>query len=539
MRYNFNDISDEIIFDRDTSQPKNKLKYQRRLGRPEKEININKSSEKLTLSNRKSNFFNNNYNFNNDYEKNKKSKLTEIKENQNKEEEIINSKIDNGMNNDNETNKNSNTKKNSNQNTNLNNINNDDLEKNKNLYKNIKETQDAFVQVNFINDIIEQERKKIMHKFKERENEMRLKINELIKNIQVIKLENKKEISELKNKLDEKKEEINDLNILNNNLKKQLEKVSNKVINLNNQIIDLKNKNAIMNSMQKLKSKTSPSIDVNKNNKHIEGILNLKNQQIKDSLTTIKLLTTEKNKLENELDKVKKYNLIDPTLITLNKSLNNNNSFKNKNKYNLLNSSSQNLVNKFNINTNFKGKSKNICAPNLSINYLSKSLSKNDKNKKILQKMEKDYSIKIFKNIFSNPYNKSTNRAISSRSVKSNEISNENNKSNINKIFNDSERISLTKLFETQDEFNNFNKNSISLRNSDNSLVKKLLLKNKILSQENENKKEEVSFLQEKLKECETKLRTVNNKFNNEKYILNKNKKNLNKTTNISEMNKK
>ena len=539
MRYNFNDISDEIIFDRDTSQPKNKLKYQRRLGRPEKEININKSSEKLTLSNRKSNFFNNNYNFNNDYEKNKKSKLTEIKENQNKEEEIINSKIDNGMNNDNETNKNSNTKKNSNQNTNLNNINNDDLEKNKNLYKNIKETQDAFVQVNFINDIIEQERKKIMHKFKERENEMRLKINELIKNIQVIKLENKKEISELKNKLDEKKEEINDLNILNNNLKKQLEKVSNKVINLNNQIIDLKNKNAIMNSMQKLKSKTSPSIGVNKNNKYIEGILNLKNQQIKDSLTTIKLLTTEKNKLENELDKVKKYNLIDPTLITLNKSLNNNNSFKNKNKYNLLNSSSQNLVNKFNINTNFKGKSKNICAPNLSINYLSKSLSKNDKNKKILQKMEKDYSIKIFKNIFSNPYNKSTNRAISSRSVKSNEISNENNKSNINKIFNDSERISLTKLFETQDEFNNFNKNSISLRNSDNSLVKKLLLKNKILSQENENKKEEVSFLQEKLKECETKLRTVNNKFNNEKYILNKNKKNLNKTTNISEMNKK
>lgn len=539
MRYNFNDISDEIIFDRDTSQPKNKLKYQRRLGRPEKEININKSSEKLTLSNRKSNFFNNNYNFNNDYEKNKKSKLTEIKENQNKEEEIINSKIDNGMNNDNETNKNSNTKKNSNQNTNLNNINNDDLEKNKNLYKNIKETQDAFVQVNFINDIIEQERKKIMHKFKERENEMRLKINELIKNIQVIKLENKKEISELKNKLDEKKEEINDLNILNNNLKKQLEKVSNKVINLNNQIIDLKNKNAIMNSMQKLKSKTSPSIGVNKNNKHIEGILNLKNQQIKDSLTTIKLLTTEKNKLENELDKVKKYNLIDPTLITLNKSLNNNNSFKNKNKYNLLNRPSQNLVNKFNINTNFKGKSKNICAPNLSINYLSKSLSKNDKNKKILQKMEKDYSIKIFKNIFSNPYNKSTNRAISSRSVKSNEISNENNKSNINKIFNDSERISLTKLFETQDEFNNFNKNSISLRNSDNSLVKKLLLKNKILSQENENKKEEVSFLQEKLKECETKLRTVNNKFNNEKYILNKNKKNLNKTTNISEMNKK
>ena len=539
MRYNFNDISDEIIFDRDTSQPKNKLKYKRRLGRPEKEININKSSEKLTLINRKSNFFNNNYNFNNDYEKNKKSKLTEIKENQNKEEEIINSKIDNGMNNDNETNKNSNTKKNSNQNTNLNNINNDDLEKNKNLYKNIKETQDAFVQVNFINDIIEQERKKIMYKFKERENEMRLKINELIKNIQVIKLENKKEISELKNKLDEKKEEINDLNILNNNLKKQLEKVSNKVINLNNQIIDLKNKNAIMNSMQKLKSKTSPSIGVNKNNKHIEGILNLKNQQIKDSLTTIKLLTTEKNKLENELDKVKKYNLIDPTLITLNKSLNNNNSFKNKNKYNLLNSSSQNLVNKFNINTNFKGKSKNICAPNLSINYLSKSLSKNDKNKKILQKMEKDYSIKIFKNIFSNPYNKSTNRAISSRSVKSNEISNENNKSNINKIFNDSERISLTKLFETQDEFNNFNKNSISLRNSDNSLVKKLLLKNKILSQENENKKEEVSFLQEKLKECETKLRTVNNKFNNEKYILNKNKKNLNKTTNISEMNKK
>ena len=95
----------------------------------------------------------------------------------------------------------------------------------------------------------------------------------------------------------------------------------------------------------------------------------------------------------------------------------------------------------------------------------------------------------------------------------------------MNKIFNDTERKALSTLFDSQEEFINFNKKINVLENHNDALVRKLLLQNKILSKENENKKEEVNILQEKLKVCESKLRTSNHNLNYEKYILNKIKK--------------
>ena len=95
-------------------------------------------------------------------------------------------------------------------------------------------------------EIIESESEKIIEQHKEKENEMQLKINDLMQNLQLIKFENQKEIIDLKNQLNEKKEEIINHENLKNKLKMQLEKETSKIDELNNQINDLKEKNRIL-----------------------------------------------------------------------------------------------------------------------------------------------------------------------------------------------------------------------------------------------------------------------------------------------------
>ena len=160
----------------------------------------------------------------------------------------------------------------------------------------------------------------------------------------------------------------------------------------------------------------------------------------------------------------------------------------------------------------------------MSINFLMKK-NKNNGNQN-LRKTQNDYSIKVYNNIFpKGNNNKTKRRAISARILNLRDTSIENNKSNLSKIFNDSEKRALSTLFDTQEDFNNFNKKMSALDNNHNSLVRKLILENKLLTKENENKKEELLFLQEKLKQSENKLRNVNTQLNYEKYILNKTKK--------------
>ena len=163
MRYNKNEFSEEIIFDRDTSQPKDKLKFRRRLRRPEEQKPPNKSSElKFSL-------------------------------------------FDNGKNNLNENEDNSNNKENGGKKdentTKLSNGKNDGKDSDLNNNNNNKETQNAFIQVNFLDEIIENERKKILLKYKEKENEMKLQINDLINNMRISQIDSNKEILELKTKI--------------------------------------------------------------------------------------------------------------------------------------------------------------------------------------------------------------------------------------------------------------------------------------------------------------------------------------------------
>ena len=182
-----------------------------------------------------------------------------------------------------------------------------------------------------------------------------------------------------------------------------------------------------------------------------------------------------------------------------------------------MNETNKDFINRNSIKDKYKSN------PNLSIDYLSKRIS-NNKRRENLHKMQKDYSVRVYNNIFDELNNDFEKRASSARIINL-KNSYDNIKTSMSKIFNDTERKALSTLFDSQEEFINFNKKINVLENHNDALVRKLLLQNKILTKENENKKEEVNILQEKLKACESKLRTANHNLNYEKYILNKTKK--------------
>ena len=531
MRYNF---SDKIIFDRDTSRPKDKLKYRRRLI---PEINEPKKFSKLKF-NSKFNInhknINNNNNINNNLSNSEENKLKDIENGANKENE---SKLLNSIDINEQKDQNSN-----NNNKNENNFNDIDINNITNNNNN-KETQNAFVQVNFLDEIIENERQKIIEQYKEKENEMQLKINDLMQNLQLIKFENQKEIIDLKNQLNEKKEEIINHENLKNKLKMQLEKETSKIDELNNQINDLKEKNRILSEEN---TKIKDNIDsINEKNR----ILSEENTKIKNNIDSTNInnrsiLDFSTNKIEDksvpnnnrynneeESSDIIKYSKKDPTIVKLNRSVN----IKNKN-----GAKSLLLIKSGNNNFFYKNKNSNksINEPNMSINFLMKS-NKNNGNQS-LRKTQNDYSIQVYNNIFpKGNNNKTKRRAISARILNLRDTSIENNKSNLSKIFNDSEKRALSTLFDTQEDFNNFNKKMSALDNNHNSLVRKLILENKLLTKENENKKEELLFLQEKLKQSENKLRNVNTQLNYEKYILNKTKKSFRGSKAFNEEKKK
>ena len=196
-----------------------------------------------------------------------------------------------------------------------------------------------------------------------------------------------------------------------------------------------------------------------------------------------------------------------------------------------MNETNKDFINRNSIKDKYKSN------PNLSIDYLSKKIS-NNKRRENLHKMQKDYSVRVYNNIFDELNNDFEKRASSARIINL-KNSYDNIKTSMSKIFNDTERKALSTLFDSQEEFINFNKKINVLENHNDALVRKLLLQNKILTKENENKKEEVNILQEKLKECESKLRTANHNLNYEKYILNKTKKSFYGTKNSFENNKK
>ena len=432
MRHNF---GDGIVFDRDTSQPRERFRGRRRFKWPEEE----KSTKKLSDSLKKYKFKSFNKIDENTNSKDKDNKIEEEKNENNdkdgnKDKFNIenggikdNSQIDNGKNDDEDLDNNKNNLNNNGQNM------DEELSNNRNS----KETQNAFVQVNFWNEMIEVERKNIILKYEEKENEMKFKISELLKNIQNIKSDNFKEILALKSKLNEKNEEINDLKNLNNTLKKQLEKVKNKVNDLNNQIEIMKKQNlgnsTIKNNNNIENIDKDESFNIKMNNKINDEPINSNKDFISDFYNKSMLKHNDMNNsnnryrnnniLGNEIKDINLYQKRDPTFVSLNSSLN----YKNKNKSNIL------LNNSYKDDNCNANKTKNHII-NLKIDRIEpclfiKSLSYSKGGKK-LKKTQSDFSIKAYNNLFKSYIKNKEKRLLSAKILNKKEIK---DFSNINK----------------------------------------------------------------------------------------------------------
>ena len=110
----------------------------------------------------------------------------------------------------------------------------------------------------------------------------------------------------------------------------------------------------------------------------------------------------------------------------------------------------------------------------------------------------------------------------------------ENVNSNINKLFNESERKALSTLFKSNEEFECFDQKIGSLQKQNSSLEKKILMQIKLLTRDNDNKVEQIEYLQAKLKECESKVKTLEHKLNCEKFLLKQTKKSLNNQNSLA-----
>jgi hypothetical protein len=250
-------------------------------------------------------------------------------------------------------------------------------------------------------------------------------------------------------------------------------------------------------------------------NTDLNEIIKIKDKQIRDSLSMISYLTKEKNKLKEEL-----YNLKDQT-----KNVNNS-AIINKNKLNLLKTTNQ----KFNLNKPNQNDGANLeigngnengneAEKNNNINDMDLVNNEND----LLQRRIK-YGSTIYKNMLLK--SKNNKRATSAKNLlEEKKRLHENVHVKMNKLFNDEERKALSTLFKSSEEFDYFNKKINVLHNHNTAIERKLLIKIRSLKIDNDDKDEQIQYLQEKLRECETKLKIMENKYNYEKFLTRQNRK--------------
>ena len=436
MRHNF---GEGIVFDRDTSQPRERFRGRRRFVWPEEEKTTKKLSESMKKFRFKS-FNQNNENNNNNNNKDKDNKIEEENnETNDKDGNKDKFNIENGGIKDNsEMNDDKNKDEDLDNNNNDINNNGQNMDEDYLNNRNSRETQNAFVQVNFWNDMIEAEKKNIILKYEEKENEMKFKISELLKNIQNIKSNNFKEILALKSKINEKNEEIKDLKNLNNTLKKQLEKVKDKVNSLNNQIEILKSRNISNkininnNNIENIDKYESLNIKMN-NKINLDESMNSNKNFISDFFNKSAFKQNDINNrynnsiLEDERKEMSMYQKKDSNFALLNKSLN----YKNKNRSNsIINNACRNNRYYFN---KIKNHSMILKIDRVEPNFYIKSSSLSNAGEK-LRKTQSDFSIKAYNNLFKKYVKNKQKRLLSAKILKMKDIK---EFSNINKSKSD------------------------------------------------------------------------------------------------------
>ena len=530
--------NEEIGMDRDTSAPKDKMK---------------KKIPRILKSN------NNNSNPINNIEKSPENEEEENEEEEeedeqeNEKEQITKNGEKFSKNNTNENNNKMNSSKN-------NNI--KDEQKNGQMKINIKlknnenvEMVSSSCQVNLTSN---SESEKLIQ-------ELKLKINTL-ENEKLTLLTQQNEMrKKYEEKYNKQNKDINTLSLLNNKLKKNLEKMNEQVTKLLNQVVQNNSIPATTNN-SKLVTKGEKEKSPNINRKNINNIedkkdenddikalkekLRLKDLQIKDSLQTIELLKKQNKQLKEDYE----------SITSDGKNINQNHKLveeiKKKNvEIRELEKEYKNIITYKSGDQRleyYKNKVKELKSQN------DESKSKINQLKQILEKYQKkDNENKKpinTNNPVSPPVKNNNNSKISKLKIKkegkSEVIINEfNNKKyalnkNFSLIFNDLEKKTLFTLFPDEGDFERFNQKLDVIENNYNTNAKRFQNNINELKGTIDDKEELIAYLREKIRENEMKIKILLNQIHlernkNEKRVINQQQQNSKDKNNINKIREK
>ena len=524
---------ENLEMDRDTSAPKDKMK--KRIPRT-LNSNNNKSNEINNISNSpliKENEIEEKEMEEEEEEEDDINEDENKKEEEKKEENINNSSKNNSI----ENNKNLVSSKNEEIKEEPN---NKELKINVNLKndENSKNIRSTSCQVNLTNN---KESEKIIQ-------ELKLKINTLENEKEMLISQLKENQKKYEEKFAKQNKDINSLSLLNNKLKKNLEKVNAQVTKLLNQVVAnnsipvTANNSKMVTKAEKNRGKNNEEKEQNEEIIALKEKLKLKESQIKESFKTIEFLKKQNKKLKEDYD----------SLALDGKNTNENNKLveeireKNNELRELIkkkNNELRELEREYKNLISYKSGDEHLEQNKNLVNELKTLKKQNDENKakitqlkQIVEKhQKKEMENKKNANLnFSELLQKKNIQAkIEKLKIKKGdkyEFIDFNNKKfvmnkNFSLLFNDLEKKTLFALFPDEGDFMRFNQKLDIIENNFNSTAKRFQTNINELKETIDDKEELIAYFREKIRENEMKIKILLNQIHLER---NKNEKRVN-----------
>ena len=524
---------ENLEMDRDTSAPKDKMK--KRIPRT-LNSNNNKSNEINNISNSpliKENEIEEKEMEEEEEEEDDINEDENKKEEEKKEENINNSSKNNSI----ENNKNLVSSKNEEIKEEPN---NKELKINVNLKndENSKNIRSTSCQVNLTNN---KESEKIIQ-------ELKLKINTLENEKEMLISQLKENQKKYEEKFAKQNKDINSLSLLNNKLKKNLEKVNAQVTKLLNQVVAnnsipvTANNSKMVTKAEKNRGKNNEEKEQNEEIIALKEKLKLKESQIKESFKTIEFLKKQNKKIKEDYD----------SLALDGKNINENNKLveelreKNNELRELIkkkNNELRELEREYKNLISYKSGDEHLEQNKNLVNELKTLKKQNDENKakitqlkQIVEKhQKKEMENKKNANLnFSELLQKKNIQAkIEKLKIKKGdkyEFIDFNNKKfvmnkNFSLLFNDLEKKTLFALFPDEGDFMRFNQKLDIIENNFNSSSKRFQTNINELKETIDDKEELIAYLREKIRENEMKIKILLNQIHLER---NKNEKRAN-----------
>ena len=524
---------ENLEMDRDTSAPKDKMK--KRIPRT-LNSNNNKSNEINNISNSpliKENEIEEKEMEEEEEEEDDINEDENKKEEDKREENINNSSRNNSI----ENNKNLVSSKNEEIKEEPN---NKELKINVNLKndENSKNIRSTSCQVNLTNN---KESEKIIQ-------ELKFKINTLENEKEMLISQLKENQKKYEEKFAKQNKDINSLSLLNNKLKKNLEKVNAQVTKLLNQVVAnnsipvTANNSKMVTKAEKNRGKNNEEKEPNEEIIALKEKLKLKESQIKESFKTIEFLKKQNKKLKEDYD----------SLALDGKNTNENNKLveeireKNNELRELIkkkNNELRELEREYKNLISYKSGDEHLEQNKNLVNELKTLKKQNDENKakitqlkQIVEKhQKKEMENKKNANLnFSELLQKKNIQAkIEKLKIKKGdkyEFIDFNNKKfvmnkNFSLLFNDLEKKTLFALFPDEGDFMRFNQKLDIIENNFNSSSKRFQTNINELKETIDDKEELIAYLREKIRENEMKIKILLNQIHLER---NKNEKRAN-----------